>query len=260
MLNVLSLGGGVQSTCLLLKCCDDEFQHPDIVIFSDTGSELPATYDTIKKCQALCEHHGIKFEIVKNWFGEESVIPGSTPLHEWYGKRGMLPMVGQPRCTFNWKINPIRRAAKKIIGSDWKPGKVTCTMWIGITTDERSRAEHKPDIQWAVNRYPLLEMNLSRDECISYLASKGWSTTVKSGCFCCPYQAPKSWAKLRRNFPKLFAIARRMEEKAKANGIKRGLWGTRSIAAFDSDMTLDDYGLLEENDQASCATSGGCFL
>ena len=42
MISVLSFGGGVNSTALLVGLCGRS-QAPSLVLFADTGSELPET-------------------------------------------------------------------------------------------------------------------------------------------------------------------------------------------------------------------------
>lgn len=170
-LQVLSLGGGVQSSALLLMCIDGKFEKPDVVIFSDTGSEMDSTYSTIDSLEKICKENKIKFHIVGSFFSENATLPGRWKLHEYYLEMGILPMVGNPRCTFNFKIYPVRRKVREILLSmpRYPIGATQCNMWIGITTDERHRSEHEPDIIWAKNRYPLLEMELTRQNCFNYI-------------------------------------------------------------------------------------------
>jgi hypothetical protein len=49
-LAVPSLGGGVQSSPLLLTACEGELTPPDTVIFSDTHGELPAQRRGRNRC------------------------------------------------------------------------------------------------------------------------------------------------------------------------------------------------------------------
>lgn len=259
-LEVLSYGGGVQSTALILMAIDGRIAKPDVVIFSDTGSELPSTYETVSKVEALCAAAAIKFETVKNLFGEQTAHPGSRPLHEWYAAYGRLPMVGNPRCTYNFKIYPVRRLVKTMV--DRTQAKPWSSQWLGITTDEASRVRES-DVKWLENKFPLIDLNMSRQDCADYIKKHYPELSVsKSGCFMCPYQSAKKWIRLKVEHPKLFSIARDMEVRAKANGVKRGLWGARSIIAFDHDVRLEDFGFEIGQplyDDASC-DSGGCFL
>ena len=47
-LQVLSFGGGVQSTAMLLMIHEGTLPKPDVVMFADTGSELPETIEHIE--------------------------------------------------------------------------------------------------------------------------------------------------------------------------------------------------------------------
>ena len=257
-LEVLSYGGGVQSTAIILMAIDGVIDRPDMVVFADTGSELPSTYETVGAIHALCDDAGIRFEIVENAFGGET--PGTYDLHEWYLMHQRLPMVGQPRCTFNFKIYPVRRFVKSLV--DQSMPKPWANSWLGITTDEAHRARQS-EILWMDSTYPLLALEMSRDDCARYISKHYPDLAVsKSGCFCCPYQSAKKWIKLKVEHPDLFAISRSMEIEAAKNGVKRGLWGARSIIAFDHDTRLTDFGFemgqpLYEDFECD---SGGCFL
>ena len=47
-LQVLSFGGGVQSTAMLLFIKDGLLPQPDIIIHADTGAEMPETIKHIE--------------------------------------------------------------------------------------------------------------------------------------------------------------------------------------------------------------------
>ena len=264
-MNIISYGGGVQSSVIVLKAVRGEWEtKPDAVIFCDTGSESKETYATVAYVQKECEKVGLPFytayaDFRRNMEDDPEHIKGFKPLHEWYRHYQMIPMVGNPRCTFNFKIYPFRRLAKSLV--DQTGPKPWVYIWLGITTDERHRAEHEEDLAWISNRYPLLEIGMSRQACISWLAKHyPEHKFAKSGCFMCMYQGSKNWAKLKREEPELFAIALDMERAAKANGTKRGLFGTQSIEAFNSDVTLEDFGFELDPADFDCNATGGCFL
>jgi len=244
----ISYGGGVQSTVLVLWAITKRIEC-DAVIFADTGSEEPGTYATVAAIREMCEEVELPFYTVTH--------SSRGPLWEFYSGEGLLPMVGIVWCTTNWKIAPIRRKVREL--TDCTGPKPWAHAYIGITTDEAHRARES-DVQWTTNSYPLIDALWSRQRCASHLEQNYPMLTVKkSGCFCCPYRGPKSWATLRREHPELFERARQMERNAEANGVNRGLWGDRSIIAFDSDMNLTDFG-FELDEDSSCDPGGGCFI
>ena len=267
-LRVVSYGGGVQSSAIVLMSIAGEIERPDVVIFADTGSETPSTYSTVEYVKSECEKAGLEFCTVYADFQRDGVerenrIEGYAPLHEWYQYYGRLPMVGNPRCTFNFKIYPVRREVKRRIKfSNLDKGpKPHAICSLGITTDESHRARDS-QIQWMSSVYPLIERDISRRNCITWLEKNHPSHSFsKSGCFCCMYQPPSGWKSLKKNHPELFDIALEMERTARANGVKRGLWGTRSIEAFNHDVTLEDFGFSLHPEDFECgAVHGGCFL
>ena len=254
---ILSLGGGVQSTTIVLLCLEGRIRKPDLIIFSDTGSERPETYAVIEELRSRCEGK-IPFEIVKH---------NDAPLHKSYQERSSLPMVGQAICTVKFKIRPIRRYLR----ANFDPigVKPWFDIWIGITMDEIHRVRES-DVEYIHNRYPLVEMGWTREDCKGYLAEKHPDLKVqKSGCFMCPYQKASSWGTLRLKHPDLFADALSMEKDAIQGPFKlKGLFRSeRSIEMFNATHTLEDFGLtgygnsiLAEAELDDCEGQGGCFL
>jgi len=229
-LTYLSYGGGVQSTAILLLALEGKIELPEFVVFSDTGSELPETYKTVEEMKKRCKEAGLHFETVG------SKIKGAEPgvsLHEYYLNVDIhpyLPMVTNPRCTFNFKIYPVRRYVKTRV--DKAGPKPWAKSMLGITTDEAHRMRDS-DLKWTENVYPLIELGWSRKNCIDYIALEYPELSVaKSGCHCCPYQSPKSWIKLRKEHPDLIAISLEMEERACSKGHRIGLSRGRKIVAY----------------------------
>jgi hypothetical protein len=249
-LQVLSLGGGVQSTAMLLMIRDGKLPMPDIAIHSDTGSEMPYTEEVIHYCADLCSEIGLRFEIVRSHRGR---------LHEDYMRLETVPVVGVRSCTMNFKVFPQRRLIREIVGK--KNGVLLAESWLGITTDERRRRV-KSDMKWIGNKFPLLDIvPTSRRECLELLKNEGLDIK-KSGCFCCPYSGAKGFIKLRREFPELFKICIEMEE------IYHQRWGkgkslTPGISTLKSlEMpSLFSFGPeVIQIEESQCDSSGGCFL
>jgi hypothetical protein len=249
-LEILSFGGGVQSTAMLLMIANGDLERPDMVIFADTGSELRETMDHI-------ENNAKPFveEVLKIPFVIARSHRGS--LHEDYAKIGAIPLIGERSCTENFKILPVRREVRKIVGN--KRGKVLARMWLGITTDEAHRKpEGKPDREpkWVECRYPLIdEKPTSRDECSLINELHGWSV-VKSGCFCCPYQGTLQWAEIRDNHPDLWQICVDME--AKKFEIRKGKIGLFQCHPKEPRLEMLDDRLQVKG--SSCDSGAGCFL
>ena len=254
-ITVLSLGGGLQSTVIAEMALDDNYPMPvpDWMIHSDTGAESEMTQETIARIGELCELKGVNFAITKN-------TNINQPIHEYYLERGIIPMPKNAQCTMKFKIQPMNNFVQTLV--DKSLPKPWVTMQIGITTDEAHR-QRESDRKYIKNTYPLIELGISRRQCRNWMIENRPDIKVaKSGCFHCHYQGAKQWAKLRRENPELFEIARKMEEGAKANGLRNwGLYRGKSISAFDhAGVTLEEWGFDMQPGDVDCRAEGGCFL
>jgi hypothetical protein len=247
-LQVLSFGGGVQSTAMILMIVDGRLPKPDIIIHSDTGSEMPYTHELISQIKPLIESMNIPFHIVTSHHGK---------LHEYYKSKSAVPVVGIRSCTVNFKILPQRRFIRSIVGN--KNGKLLAECWLGITTDEATR-KSSSDLKWIGNKFPLLDLNISRKDCIEINKKYGFEVK-KSGCFLCPYGGKKWFISLYRNHPELFKICEEMEEAYQIKyGNKLGL--VPRITDIKNLKIHDLFSFGSEIitlDESEC-DSGGCFL
>jgi hypothetical protein len=248
-LEVLSYGGGTQSTAMLVLIKQGKLPKPDLVLHADTGSEMPETVAFIEIAKKLCEEIEVPFEVVTSPRGS---------LHEDYMRLKAIPIIGIRSCTSTFKIKPQRRFIRKIVGN--KNGKVLANMWLGITTDEARRRVDKSDVQWTGLRYPLLdEYPMTRKDCIQINEEAGLKVG-KSGCFCCPYAGSSHWHKLKNDYPELFAIAMEMEKiKDEFRGEGRGLSRKGKLKDLLNQTSIFDF--FEDNTSSGCDdASGGCFL
>ena len=109
MFKVLSLGLGTQSTAMIYLCIDNIIEKPDLIIFSDTGSEKPESIQLLHKhLIPLMKKHNIEFRIAKSHLGK---------LHEYYQSKNALPMIGFRHCTAKFKIRPVRRIIREYVGN-----------------------------------------------------------------------------------------------------------------------------------------------
>jgi hypothetical protein len=254
-ITVLSLGGGLQSTVIAEMALDDEhpLPAPDWMVHADTGAESEMTQATIARIGKLCESKGVNFAIVTN-------TNINLPIYQYYTERGIVPMPTSAQCTTKFKIAPIQKFVQTLV--DKSLPKPWVRMQIGITTDEAHR-QRESERKYIKNTYPLIELCMSRRQARNWMIENRPDVQVaKSGCFHCHYQSSKQWAKLARNNPEQFALAREMEESAKANGVRAwGLFRGKSIAAFDNGgITLEDYGFEMQPGDFDCSAEGGCFL
>ena len=206
----ISLGAGVQSTVMLLLADRGLLlPKPTAAIFADTGWEPSAVYRHLDWLERQVSIEVIRVQqgdlFSDTWDGVD--YQGSVFTHiprflaaEEGGRRGMT----RRSCTTNYKIRPIHNCIKDRIGR--KPrGKETATVWIGISTDEAMRMKDSRDV-WLTNRYPLIELNWSRQDCRQWFAELyPEQPLAKSSCVGCPYHSDRQWLELSRSEPEIMA-------------------------------------------------------
>lgn len=194
-LRVLSLGAGVQSTTMALMAARGEIPAPDCAIFADTGDEPTAVYEHLAWLIGVLPfpvHTAKCSRTLKAALQAGDEDGARIPWH--VGAGGM----GGRNCTRNWKIRPIRRMIREILGVGARgyiaPG--TVESWIGISTDEIERI--KPSgCRFIHNRHILIEARMSRQGCYTWLEERQYRRPPKSRCKYCPFQGNDGWRDLR---------------------------------------------------------------
>src|SRR3546814_2344577 len=54
---------------------------------------------------------------------------------------------------------------------------------------------------WQVNRFPLVEMGMTRRDCLRWLERNGYPAPPKSSCIGCPYHSDSLWRQMREEDP-----------------------------------------------------------
>jgi hypothetical protein len=179
----LSLGWGIQSFTMAAMSALGELPKVDVAIHADTTHERLGTYGFKGRWILWLEDRGIIIVtvIAPNLLGAiDEYGACMIPAHI-YG-RGMFSR----QCTDNWKRAPIRRYLQSVRNGE------PVELWIGISTDEALRMKPS-DVKYITHRWPLIELEMSRNDCISWLKSHNLEVPVKSSCVFCPYHDSKSW-------------------------------------------------------------------
>ena len=130
-------------------------------------------------------------------------------------KKGMMPRM----CTMDFKIKPVIRKIREICKIPRGCKEVRVIQWIGISRDEYLRG--KPSqVPWIVNRWPLLELKMTRQDCLDYWTERGLPNPPKSACSFCPYHNDVEWKRLKDHEPKEFAKAVDFERKVQKAATK----------------------------------------
>lgn len=192
MTTILSFGGGVDSSTLiaidlnrdlaaeLIGCprahLDRVFPSPDRFVFADTGGESQATYHNVDRTAEILAQHGRELTVVKR--------EGET-ITEWCLRLGIVPLMpgGSHVCSLKFKGEPMAKWAAA-------EGHQDVTWVIGIEANETNRSSRftKPRGDESEYIYPLIDLGLTRDDCLRLLEDLGWHQVEKSSCVFCPFK------------------------------------------------------------------------
>jgi hypothetical protein len=253
-LRALSLGAGVQSTTLALMAARGEIgPMPDCAIFADTGWEPAAVY---RHLDWLRSPGLLPFPVYVVMAGNirDDLIAGAEG-HRWASipaftrtvNRSGRVSIGMIRrqCTKDYKIVPIRRKVRELLGLTHRRSPTTPVVeqWIGISLDEALRM--KPSFEsWQVNRWPLIEGRMTRNDCLRWLARHRYPTPPKSACIGCPFHSNDRWRQIRDEDPEAWADAVDLDHR-----IRTGFRGIRGEVFLHRDaVSLNRADLRSEAD------------
>ncbi len=260
-MRAFSYGGGVQSTAVLVLVAQGRLDY-DYFLFANVGedSEHP---DTLKYFRGVAvpyaKQYGINLhELRKYRKGEIETVYGRA-----MGNNRTIPIPirmsngapGRRSCTADFKIRVIAKWLREH-GATKEDPAIT---GLGISVDEFQRARSESGIKHQILEYPLIDLRLSRQDCINIIASEGLPVPPKSSCFFCPYHRRDEWVILKNQRPDLFAkvveLEKRLNEK-RGELAKDRVWMHYTLKPLD--VAVGDQMMLWEED-VNCE-SGYCFV
>ncbi|WP_299775171.1 hypothetical protein [uncultured Tateyamaria sp.] len=162
------------------------------------------------------------------------------------------------QCTREAKIDPVRKEIRRLLGL--RPGQhannFRVEQWIGISTDEMIRMKLARD-PWIINRWPLIERRMSRNDCLIWLKRHGYPEPPKSACIGCPYRSNQNWRDMKEHDPKSFEDAVQVDHALRLHGGARNMRkaefmhrACRPLGSvnFDRSDTSDQLSFLDECD------------
>jgi hypothetical protein len=170
------------------------------------------------------------------------------------GGGGML----RRQCTGDFKIVPIQRKVRELAGiarGARGPKHVSVEQMIGISTDEASRMKDSR-FRWLLHRFPLIELGMSRVDCLRWLKERGYPTPPKSACTFCPYHDDRMWRDMKLNDPESFAEAVEVDEAIRPGiaGPKRPEGEAWYLHRSRIPLRLVDFSTLEDRGQSNLSS------
>lgn len=115
--------------------------------------------------------------------------------------------------------------------------------WMDISLDEVVRMRESR-IRWLRNRYPLVDLGMTRRDCLWWMERSGYPRPPKSACIGCPYHSDAQWREMRDEQPAEWADAVAFDRSLRVRGV-RGIVGDlylhRSLVPLDEvDLATDE--------------------
>jgi len=198
-LTIISLGVGVQSSTMALMSAKGILPKVQGAIFADTKNEPKAIelyLEFLKKTLPFPVYQVSKSNIYNDFINniEKGIRSPNPPLftqNKITGKKGMLLR----QCTQDYKIAQIKKKIRELCNVGYKkrfPKDKYVEQWIGISTDEIQRMKPSRD-KYILNRFPLIEMKMSRQDCLDWMKDHKIPLPEKSACIICPYHNDNYW-------------------------------------------------------------------
>ena len=212
--HLLGLSGGKDSSALAVYMRD---RVPEMeYFFSDTGKELPETYQFLDRLEVFLGKPIARLNMERD-------PSENRDFDHWltlYG--GLLPSSQVRWCTVNLKIRPF----EEYVGED------KAYNYVAIRADE-DRVGYKPLKTAALRniepKYPFKEDGITKEDVYRILEESGlglpdyykWRT--RSGCYFCFFQRKSEWVGLLEQHPELFELAKGYEKFNEETG-ERFTW------------------------------------
>lgn len=227
--HILALSGGKDSAALAVYMRD---KYPDLdieYVFTDSGCELPETYEYLERIRAVLN---IAITVIKPEKSWENYWALTKVKKTKYGTFTYLPSPKDRWCTEVLKLIPYQEWINKNYSN--------CTVngYVGLRADEkRLRKGFNPKQANIVIHYPFIENGLIYKDIKNLLMDSGigfpgyYKWRKRSGCYFCFYQTKREWLGLYEHHPELFLKAKSFETFIPEEGIK---------FTWCSDMSLDE--------------------
>jgi len=214
MATVISYGGGVQSTALVVLSVLEGWDVDEIVHVDLVDAESPATRRYVARFREwLRGAYGRDITVIeRNMYQDMLDDPGFTPV-PWRGKFQAFMLSRQ--CTRQYKVAPLQRYLY-----DRYPGECIRLM-LGISVDEYHRMRDSSAAR-IEHVYPLVDRRLTRWQCREIIERAGLEAPWKSSCWFCPYRNARSLSALIRRYPHLVEMADALEHRINAERRRRG--------------------------------------
>jgi len=267
-IHILSLGAGVQSSTLALMAAKGEVgPMPTAAIFADTQAEPQSVYRWLDWLETQLPFPvyrvtagSLTDSSLKRHRNQKTGKPYYANLIPAFAKNsdGTAGLLGRT-CTYRHKLIPILKKLREL--AKIKRGQKTLGVisWIGISLDEVSRMKPSRD-KWAQNRWPLIEKDMTRHDCLRWIEKNGYPKPPRSACTYCPFHSDHEWRTLKADSPDEFQSAVDFERALQRTHASVKTEGKRQSAPFlhNSMIPLDEIDFSEDTTQGNLHFHNEC--
>lgn len=264
-LRALSLGVGVQSSTLALMAArGDVGPMPDCAIFANTGWEPAKVYAYLEWLAPR-----LPFPIIE-------VRRAGQDLGQYHMETARIGLKGRPtvplytadpdgmmskQCSKEFKTRVVQREIRRQLGLSPKeraPKGMIAEVWIGISKDEIVRVK-RSETAYIHNRHPLVECDMTRQDCLKWLEDRQLPRPPKSSCVFCPFRDNPAWIRMGRDEPDDFRRAIEFDDAS-----RQGYPGMEGLAYvhrnriplrdLDLDQPITQGDLFEQEQCDACGS------
>jgi len=203
MVHIVCFGGGINSVALVVRMVREKMPI-DYILFSDTLAEKPQTYQYFDVLNDFLRRSGYPEITVLPPYRDEGLYGECIRL-----KRLPSIVYGFKSCSEKWKRRPYLKFIKE-------KGLSEVVSYKGFDTDEGHRIKDY-DTKFEKVRFPLIDWDMDRMDCVKEIIDAGLPVPTKSACFFCPSSHKQEVQDIKRTNPELMLAAQKMEETAKPN-------------------------------------------
>jgi len=181
-MKVINFSGGKSSALMTILT----YEKGDLVLFTDTGREVPETYKFIND-----------FEINENI--KVTKIKHELSFSELFQKKGILPNREYRLCTVELKIKTAKRFLRKnheFKNYDWL---------IGFRSDEQKRIKnYSTGVNYLTPKFPLNELGITKEYVNEFWSKKNYTLEIPhilGNCNLCFLKGKNAIINIMRKYP-----------------------------------------------------------
>jgi hypothetical protein len=178
----------------------------DAAIFADVKGEPKAVYEWLDYLKTQVTKYPIYTVTWRNL--KQDILDAAKGEYKAFtapffskntitGKKRML----RRQCTGDYKIKPVIKKIRELIGLEKGEKRKKGTrvdLLMGISRDEVSRMKTNP-LKYINNVYPLVEMEMRRSDCLTWMEEHRYPKPPRSACTFCPFHSTAEWREIKKN-------------------------------------------------------------